>query len=251
MALNQWFKFYGGEYLSDPKIAALSAQERSCWVTLLALASISSTPGTVEYLTVEVLLEKSGIYFNPYSTDEWDKCLAVLDKFARMKMITKNEDGTIVINNWAKRQETALTNAERQARFRERNEKVTKPVTNVTLDKIRVEKKEAANAALPPSEVREVQLNSEGQEKPPKVKRAADPAWGLKEKLYDMFEEELGVRPTPNSGDYQMVKRALNTLNADEIVDMVEEELSGKKPPATVREALSDRQVDIYRQENQ
>jgi hypothetical protein len=138
---NPWFKFYGAEYLSDPKIATLSPQERSCWVTLLCLAASSSTPGTVEYLTVEVLLQKSGITWDPYNTDEWDNALSALEKFARMKMIVKKEDGTIIITNWAKRQEKALTNAERQAKYRERNEKVTEPVTKVTLEKKRVEKK--------------------------------------------------------------------------------------------------------------
>ncbi len=144
MALNQWFKFYGGEFLSDPKIASLSAQERSCWITLLALASISSTPGVIEYLTVEVLLEKSGIAWDPYNPEQWDKALSVMEKFVRMKMITKSDEGVLEILNWKKRQETALTNAERQAKYRESNEKVTKPVTKVTLDKIREDKNTSA-----------------------------------------------------------------------------------------------------------
>lgn len=140
MALNQWFKFYGGEYLSDPKIAALSPAKRSCWITVLALASISSTPGQIEYLTVEVLLDKSGVKFDPYDMTEWNSCLGVLEEFVRMKMISKSDDGLIAILNWKKRQDTALTNAERQAKYRERNEKVTGDVTKVTRDKIRIDK---------------------------------------------------------------------------------------------------------------
>ncbi len=88
MSPNPWFKFYGGEYLSDPKIAALSAQERSCWITLLALASVSTAPGTIEFLTVEVLLEKAGLHFDPYHPEEWNAALSVLDKFVKLKIRT-------------------------------------------------------------------------------------------------------------------------------------------------------------------
>lgn len=141
--INPWFKFYGSEFLSDPKISALTAQERSCWMTLLCLASSSSSPGKIEFLTTEVLLKKSGVEFDPYDTAEWDKCLGVLRVFERMKMITMSDDGVIEISNWVKRQETALTNAERQAKYRENknsNKKVTDTVTKVTLEEKRIDK---------------------------------------------------------------------------------------------------------------
>lgn len=118
--LNQWFKFYGVEYLGDPKIASLSAQERSCWLTLLCLASASTEPGTIDYLTVEVLLEKSGIKWDPYHPEEWNACLNVITKFVKMKMITSNDEGRIVILNWNKRQEHAMTGYERVKKYRER-----------------------------------------------------------------------------------------------------------------------------------
>lgn len=137
--VNPWFKFYASEYLSDPKIGYLTPQERSCWITLLCLAGTSSTGGIIEYLTVEVLLEKSGIHYDPYYPDEWNNCLSVLTKFEKMKMITKKDDGSIEIINWVKRQETSLTNAERQAKYRQ-NKKVTHVTTEVTLEKNRIEK---------------------------------------------------------------------------------------------------------------
>lgn len=157
MALNQWFKFYGGEYLSDPKIASLTPTERSCWITLLALSSISSVPGTVEYLTVDALLQKSGVVWDAYNPDEWDKASNVLEKFVRMRMITKSEEGVIEILNWKKRQENLQTAAERQAKYRENkksNENVTKRVTKVTLDKIR-EDKNTSEASLSQEKVYE------------------------------------------------------------------------------------------------
>lgn len=139
---NQWFKFYGGEYLSDPKIDRLSAQERSCWVTLLCLGSMNGG-GKINFLTIEVLLNKSGINFDPYKPEEWEAALGVLKKFENLKMITLDDDGSITIKNWEKRQEMALTNAERQARYRKKknksNENVTGRVTKVTLEENRIE----------------------------------------------------------------------------------------------------------------
>lgn len=163
MALNQWFKFYGGEYLSDPKIASLTPTERSCWLTLLALSSISSSPGTVEYLTIDALLQKSGVMWDAYNPDEWDKASTVLEKFVRMRMILKNEDGIIEILNWKKRQENLMTAAERQAKYRENKKSdtnVTERVTKVTLDKIRIDK----NTSELEDEIRVVQDSSSSEE---------------------------------------------------------------------------------------
>lgn len=143
--VNPWFKFYGSEYLSDTKIASLSASERSCWITLLCLAGNSNEGGMIRYLTIEVLLEKSGIKFNPFETeDEWNNCFCVLSKLEKMKMIKLHDEGEVEILNWGKRQETTLTNSERQAKYRENkksNEKVTGVTTKVTLEKKRIEER--------------------------------------------------------------------------------------------------------------
>lgn len=115
---TQWFKFYGGEYLSDPKIERLSPLERSCWVTLLCLASMNGQ-GKIEFLTVETLLNKSGIQFDPYHPEEWEKALSVLQKFSSMKMIDASKEGVIQVINWEKRQESFLTDAERAKKYRD------------------------------------------------------------------------------------------------------------------------------------
>jgi hypothetical protein len=109
---NQWFKFYGGEYLSDPKITSLSACQRSCWVTLMSLASMSSD-GRVRYLTENQLLMQSGV--SPMH-EEWEHTKGVLEVFVSLGMIAIGEE--IVIKNWKKRQETYLTGAERTERYR-------------------------------------------------------------------------------------------------------------------------------------
>lgn len=144
MGANKWFKFYGGEYLSDPKIESLTLSERSCWITLMCLASMNSTDGLIEFLTVETLLNKSGIVFDPFHPEEWDKSLSVLKKLERMRMVILHKNGDIEIINWSKRQETNLTDAERAKSYRDRKRVVTQSsqnkVTNVTQEEKRIDK---------------------------------------------------------------------------------------------------------------
>lgn len=121
---NLWFKFYGGEYMSDAKIGRLDPAERSCWLTLLCLASMSDT-GIIKYLSVEDLLTKSGIRWDPYNKGDWENCQNVLVKFAQMKMIKVNSDESCIeIINWTKRQERiAQTPYERVKKYRENKAK--------------------------------------------------------------------------------------------------------------------------------
>lgn len=143
---NQWFKFYGGEYLSDPKIISLSPQERSCWITIMCMASTSSVQGVIEFLTPDVLMYQSGIRFDPSNTGEWEKCYDVLKKFEKMKMITVNENGVVEVLNWNKRQEYTMTATERSRKFRAKQKENQEDATeetesneNATLEENRIE----------------------------------------------------------------------------------------------------------------
>lgn len=122
---NLWFKFYGGEYMSDAKVGRMDAAERSCWLTLLCLASMSDT-GIIKYLSVDDLLTKSGIKWDPYNSGDWEKCQNVLVKFSQMKMIkVSTDESSIEIVNWAKRQERiAQTPYERVKKYRENKAKL-------------------------------------------------------------------------------------------------------------------------------
>lgn len=128
-----WFKFYGTEYLADQKVLELSACERSCWITLLSYASQGN--GTIKNVSEPKLMQQAGV---GYGKDEWDETRGVLNHFKKLGMITVS-NGVITVCNWKKRQESSLTNAERQAKFRERNKEVTDSNERVTLDKKRVE----------------------------------------------------------------------------------------------------------------
>lgn len=173
---NQWFKFYGGEYLSDPKVERLTPSERSCWVTLLCMASMGED-GVIEFLTVESLLNRSGVQLDPYHPEEWEKGLGVLTKFKNLKMIDCKDDGTIIVKNWDKRQEHNLTPAERMAKMRakakqdkekqeESYKSVTERVTNVTLEENRIEEKREILSELP---MQEVSVPKPPREKKPKI----------------------------------------------------------------------------------
>lgn len=124
----QWFKFYGGEYLSDPKMFGLTPGERNCWTTLLSFACTSEDGGRIKHLTEQKLMIAAG-----YSVmdDDWEKTEGILDKFEALEMISRDSNGIVTVRNWGKRQETYLTNAERQKRYRERqksNAIVTRPL---------------------------------------------------------------------------------------------------------------------------
>ena len=116
---NQWFKFYGMEYLSDPKMLALTTDQRSCWITLLSYASIAETPGDIHYLTEEQLMVQAGVEFG---SEEWRRTKGVLKRFVQLEMITLSQEGVICVSNWGKRQEyQAMTGYERVKRWREKH----------------------------------------------------------------------------------------------------------------------------------
>lgn len=93
---------------------ALTACERSCWITLLSFASMAEGDGIVRYLSESQLMAQAGLNFND---PEWNRTKGVLEHLQELGMIQQS-NGEITIVNWKKRQEAMLSNAERQARFR-------------------------------------------------------------------------------------------------------------------------------------
>jgi len=109
--MASWFKFYGPEYLSDPKMLGMDGNTRSCWLTLLCYAS--NGDGEVKYLTEEQLMIQAGV---PLGGAEWDQTLGILKRFEERDMI-QIERETLHLPNWNKRQAN-LTGYERIKRFR-------------------------------------------------------------------------------------------------------------------------------------
>lgn len=115
----QWFKLYGAEMLADPKYQRLDACERSCWITLLCLASMND--GIVKHCEEQYLIAHSGI--DPASAD-FSKSHGILVKLEMLGMIKmgRDNDGVsfIVIPNWGKRQHAGpMTGYERLKKWRE------------------------------------------------------------------------------------------------------------------------------------
>lgn len=124
----QWFKFFGPEFLIDPKMTSLTAAERSCWLSLLCYACAAEHGGIIEHVSEEHLMRNSGLY---EMDDEWQRTTGVLDKFVKLDMITL-DNGVITLSNWSKRQGNALSGYERLKRWREKqkgdnNDNVIRP----------------------------------------------------------------------------------------------------------------------------
>ena len=117
--MKPWFKFYGPEYLSDPKMLSLSAIERALWITMMCLASTSQEEGSIRYINEEKIMMLTGM-----SAQESIDNLGFLKKFVSLKMIEisgDNGDNVITVLNFQKKQESALSDYERVKRFREKH----------------------------------------------------------------------------------------------------------------------------------
>lgn len=134
---NPWFKFYAQDYLASPTIARLTACERSCWVTLLSLASLKKNK--IEFLDEVTLMVKSGLI---PKTTEWEITEGVLEKFVKFKMITLDNE-LITLNNFSERQEINLTSYERVKKHREKKRDDNEVIQNdnTRRDKNREEEK--------------------------------------------------------------------------------------------------------------
>lgn len=143
----QWFKFYGGEYLADPKILSLSPAQRCCWIALLCFACTAEDGGRVKFLTEERLMTSAGL---DVMREEWNDTIGVFKKLESLNMMLLDSNGDVTIRNWGKRQETYLTNAERQKRYRERqksNVEVTRTLqqSNARIEENRIYKEKKSS----------------------------------------------------------------------------------------------------------
>src|SRR3990167_4802030 len=143
----KWFKFYGIEYLVDPKILSLSPCDRSCWITLLCYASVNDNAddnGVIQHLSEYQLMVQAGIDF---TKEEWKETEGVLDRLENLEMI-QLDNGKITLLNWRKRQETNLTGYERVKKYRQKKQNDNAMITSDKnrIDKIRIDKNDFAKA---------------------------------------------------------------------------------------------------------
>lgn len=106
--VNPWFKFYGSEYLLDTKIMQLDGDERSCWLTILCLAS-QNKDGVIRFFSESQLLTMSGV----------SRKIAILEKLQKLGMIDLG-NGDVTVNNWIKRQYSESVQRVRDYRLKQK-----------------------------------------------------------------------------------------------------------------------------------
>lgn len=122
----EWFKFYGQEFLTDPKMLSLNAVERSLWVTILCLAN-NTEDGVIRYIDEGKIMFLTGV---DAVTDEWEKNKGFLEKFEKLGMVKRDDNGVSVIN-FVTKQNKSLSSYERVKRYRARH-KAKETHDNVT-----------------------------------------------------------------------------------------------------------------------
>jgi 5-methylcytosine-specific restriction endonuclease McrA len=120
-----WFKFYHNKWLTDPIIMNMPARDRMCFITILCLASQEDEDrdGTIRNYSEETVIKLSNLdidFENPKDSDYF-KAFGVTDRLEDVGLIKRINDKNIKVTNFAKRQETNLSNAERQKRYREKH----------------------------------------------------------------------------------------------------------------------------------
>ena len=111
----EWFKFYGQEFLTDPKMMSLSAVEKSLWLTILCLAN-NTDDGVIKYIDATKIMFLTNVNA---LTDEWDENKNFLEHFEELGMLKRNDNGISVIN-FVIKQNKSLSGYERVKRHRER-----------------------------------------------------------------------------------------------------------------------------------
>lgn len=155
----EWFKFYNNKWLSDLAVISLDPIDRLCFITLLCVtASRDDRNGSVTQYHEHRILTLTHL-----TPDDYSKGVGFTKRLADVGLINIDDDTTITLKNFEKRQNSNLSGAERAQRYREKSK-----VTTVTqksdernaredkrrVDKIREEKKSVG-------EFNNVELNEE------------------------------------------------------------------------------------------
>ncbi len=136
---RKWFKFYGSDYLLDPKMMELSPIEKIMWVTLMCLASANGEDGWVRHINDVRLASFAGV------PGDVEKSLyqGVLEHFKTLNMIEIKEASENIFDvfliHFEDRQNKNLSPYERLRKHRAKGKEEKEE--KITPDKIRVDKK--------------------------------------------------------------------------------------------------------------
>jgi hypothetical protein len=123
----EWFKFYGQDWLTDLKIMRMASEDKLCFITLLCLANSSDNPGVVKNCNEWSIIRLTQLYDDPLNDDnEARRAAGFLQRLNDNGMITIDNNGDVIINNFLKRQGQSLTGYERVKKYREKQREVAK-----------------------------------------------------------------------------------------------------------------------------
>lgn len=156
----EWFKFYNNKWLSDLAVISLDPIDRLCFITLLCVtASRDDRNGSVTQYHEHRILTLTHL-----TPDDYSKGVGFTKRLADVGLINIDDDTTITIKNFEKRQNSNLSGAERAQRYREKAKVTTvtkkSDESNAREEKIREEKiREEDNTLV--GEFKNVQLKEE------------------------------------------------------------------------------------------
>lgn len=121
------------------------------------------------------------------------------------------------------------------------NEPLTNSLTQVRLGKVNTKDFAEAKSSLP------IEIVSDEKKEPRRLPDRR--ALKMRDWCYGRIKQEYGAQPTPSVGDYIQLQKALKSLSDKDIEYMMNDALDAGKGQ-TVRSVFTDRQIDIYRQQN-
>lgn len=124
------------------------------------------------------------------------------------------------------------------------------PMVNAGKDRLGKDSIAISEEIAPPSKVREVQFNNEGEEKQPKEKKEKDPAWPVYQKALKVLSEHAEFKVLTTSKDFLGVKRGLSNLKEKDLMELLEEDLQNgwaQKMGYSLTKILSSARINKYK----
>lgn len=116
----KWFKFYGQDWMTDPKIAGMLMEDKLCLITLLCMASSENKNGVISYLEEHALINLAQIPDLPtFDVNPAENARGILERLQALRIVTLDGNGQVTLCNFGSRQQQSSSNAEKQKRYRD------------------------------------------------------------------------------------------------------------------------------------
>lgn len=184
----EWFKFYHNKWLTDRAINNLRPQDRLCFITLLCVTSQSDErDGCVTHYSEHEIIKLTQLDINVTDEEKSDyhRAIGFTQRLVDCGIIEMIDTATIRIKNFAKRQDTMLSPAERSKKYRDKK-RVT-PVTN---------KSDERTARVEKSREDKRRIEKINTTAPVKLKFGEFDKVNLTQEEFNKLNQDLGEQPT-------------------------------------------------------